>query len=271
MSPIVATRPLLEPIISDFEAGVDQTVNEKNFQLHFMVHICLGLITSQFRHTSVQCLKNMVKHKLLMNDGFPDKVLKFEYLLLAFLAMSDTAYTQFLKEEFPDNEELQCVTKNSLPKVVIDQIAKNNGETQVALIAAAYIFDCDCDSSFKLKFLRLYNHLFATQRDFALKIFHLVKRGLESNMVSSTSIDLITSITNIMVNVIRDEEYSEATGEAELSAILDEFEFQRVKTIKSFKADVTENECDMKNMNLLQQLMHRSISSIVEGERLEKS
>lgn len=74
-----------------------------------------------------------------------------------------------------------------------------------------------------------------------------------------------------MVNVIRDEEYSEATGEAELSAILDEFEFQRVKTIKSFKADVTENECDMKNMNLLQQLMHRSISSIVEGERLEKS
>lgn len=271
MSPIVATRPLLEPIISDFEAGVDQTVNEKNFQLHFMVHICLGLITSQFRHTSVQCLKNMVKHKLLMNDGYPDKVLKFEYLLLAFLAMSDTAYTQFLKEEFPDNEELQCVTKNSLPKVVIDQIARNSGETQVALIAAAYIFDCDCDSSFKLKFLRLYNHLFTTQRDFALKIFHLVKRGLESNMVSSTSIDLITSITNIMVNVIRDEEYSEATGEAELSAILDEFEFQRVKTIKCFKADVTENECDMKNMNLLQQLMHRSISSIVEGERLEKS
>lgn len=271
MTPIMDTRYLLEPLLTEFEGEVDHKINEKNFQLHIMIFICLGLTTSQFRHTSVHCLKNLLIHKLLLTDGLAKKAYKNEYLLIAFLSMSDSAYNDFLKENFAEEEELQCVSKHSLPKAVIDHMENISGETKIALILAAYIFDSDSDSNFKLKFIRLYNHLFATLRDFALVIFHLVKRGLESNMVSSTSIDLITSISNIMVDVIQDKEYAESKSEAELNNILEEYDFQRVRKVKEFKNQVSDNVCDMKSMKMVQQLMHRSISSVVEGERLEKS
>lgn len=271
MKPIMSTRPLLEPLLSEYEAEVNHTVSEANFQLHIMLFLCFGLTTSQFRHTSVHCLKRMLKHKLLLEDGYPNKAYRYEYLLIAFLSTSDSTYNEFLKENFADAEGLQCVTKNSLPKAVIESLDNISGETKIAIIIAAYTFDSDCDSNFKLKFIRLYNHIFATQRDFALVIFHLVKRGLENNMVSSTSFDLITSISNIMVDVVQDERYSEANAESQLNDILNSFEFQRVRQVKEFRNEVTENICDMKRMKLVQQLMHRSISSVNEGERLEKS
>lgn len=271
MIPVLKTRPLLEPLIQEYEIEVNHAVDEKNLQLHSMLFLCLGLTTSQFRHTSIHCLKKMLEHKLQLEDGYPNKPYRYEYLLLAFLSTSDSTYNEFLREKFPDAEELQCVTKNSLPKAVIDAIENISGEMKIAIIIAAYTFDSECDSNFKLKFLRLYNHLFAHLRKFALMIFHLVKNGLENHIVSSTSIDLITSISNIIVDVIQDKDYCEGDAEAELNDFLDSFKFQRVREIKNFKNQVSDNVCDMTRMKLVQQLMHRSISSINEGERLEKS
>lgn len=268
---ILETRNMLEPLITQYEEDKNQTMNEKNFQLHLMIFVCLGLTTSQFRHTSVHCLKNLVKHKLLSSNGYVDKAYKHEYLMMMFLATSEHAYNEFLKENFPEDPEFMCVSKRSLPKAVIDMLQTMSKETQIVLIMAAYIFGNDCDSAFKLKFIRLYDHIFATLRDFALIIFHLVKKGLESSMISSTAIDLITSISNIMVEVIRNEEYSEAKSEERLDSIIEEFLFQRVRQVKDFKTQVSDNFCDMEGMKLVQQLMHRSISSVVEGERLEKS
>lgn len=268
---VIDARQQLGPLISKFELSVNALIKADNLQLHVLTSICQGLTVLQFRHTSVNAIRTIAKHKLAVAQELGHCDYAYEYVLMLFLVTSELLFTEFLAEVNLDRHELQTLAKYSIPNVVVGHLAKATDETKLVIILASHVFDADSDTGFKLKFINFFVYLFETWRDLALSIFHIVQDGLQHSMVNLLLIDLVDAISAIMVDVLQDTEYSELDAARSVKALISEYRMERVTTIKSFRDSVAENRCDMDKILPMQELVHRLIHSVVEGKRLERS
>lgn len=268
---VFCARRHLGSLVAHVEKTVGADITEQNVQLHVMVTLCQGLTVSQFRHTSVAAIKTVAYHKmrLVQNLGHCDYV--YEYVLLLFLVTSESVFQGFQADVGLDKQVIQNLDRHTLPKLVVDHLTRTTDETKLVIILASYIFDLDCDSSYKLKFINFYAYLFRTSKPFAVSIFHLIKDGLQTSMVNSNSIDLVNAISIIVVEILNDRDYSQDRCAAEVDLLLNAYSLDRVKALKEFKVAVAENRCDMDKILPMQEFVHRSIHSVVEGQRLERS
>lgn len=271
---IYEQRNQLEPLFTKFEERVKVRITRRNFEFRVFFTICSGLTVTQFRHTSISCLKKIVKQKFA-KEGQETLVrcnLDVYYLFMLSLSLSNSDLNEFMEEiELPD-DSMTNVGKFQFPTVVLDRLLDGSELSKMTFILAAHIFAKDCDSVYTSRFITLYSCIFKTARKMALFVFHIVKVGLEKNMVKSTSIETVNGIAELMVDVIHDSAYSPARTTSEVNNILDLYDFQDMETVGNFVAsgdEAFENKFTKALAKLVHDMLYRSFSSVVEGQRLE--
>lgn len=269
---VMSQRYRLEPLLSNFEQVVGNKVTRKNIELCIMFTVCQGLTVSHFRHTSIGCLKSIADLKFANKiPEIRDSPSKYHYLFILFLSASDSAFMEHMTELNLANDDVAMVAKHQIPNVIVEHIIKDDNDAKLVLILAAYIFDGECDPTYKLKFISIYTHIYKALRKTALLIFHIVKAGLQNHLVNSDSIDLVNDISRLFVQVSQERSYSARDCEAEVNLLFEEYNFHRLESLDQFRDfhshDAKNNLTLVRNV---QEMLYRSFSSVVEGQRLEK-
>lgn len=268
---VVEQRRQLEPLITNFEEIVGSKISRKNFEFSIMFTVCQALTLSQFRHTSITCLKKITKQKFSRRNAgngiVPEKDSDFHYLFMLFLSASDSSFQDHVKELSLNVDDVTVVAKHHIPNKIMYHMSKDAEETKIVLILAAYIFESDCDSNYRLKFISFFSCLFKWLRKAALLVFHIVKAGLQSNLINSVSIDLVNEISDILVNVIHDESYSVDYCEAQVNTILASYSFERLKNMSTLRNSLAHDNAVL--AHAVYEMLYRSFSSVIEGQRLE--
>lgn len=266
-------RNNLEPLIGTFEQRSDMKINPDNFGFNILFIISSGLNVSQFRHTSVSCLRKLIKQ---MFESFEEEHIQrdqliYSCLFMLYLAIPNSSFDEFLKEINLSDKLIITIRDDSLPNVLLKHLTSGSDLSNLTLALAATIFAKDCDSTYSLRFMNFYSHLFKSSRTTALSVFHMVRGNLESHMISSTSINLVNGISELLVNVILDENYSPIECLLNVTSLLERHQFKELHKIGDFVGcEVFDNKTSIGMAKLIQDMLYRSFCSIIEGQRLEK-
>lgn len=268
-------RVQLEPLIDTFERKINKRVTRASFEFVIMFFVCTGLTVSQFRHTSIHCLKKLMLQKFAADR--PANIargrLDYHYLFILYLSLSNSVFLEFLKELDLEDNSLITIGKDQIPNMIIETLIDGSGLSKLTLVLAACIFAKDTDSVYSLRFINFYSYLFKLKKEHALTVFHIVKGGLEANMVSSTSISLVNEIADLVVHVIQDESYSAEQCTSDIDALLTEFQWCCMDTIGDFNGtgiEVLENKHNLARAKLIQDMLYRSFCGVIEEQRLER-
>lgn len=271
---IYEQRNQLEPLFTKFEHKTKVKVTRKNFEFRVFFTICSGLTVTQFRHTLIHCLKKIARQKFAKGalDDIVRCKLDLYYLLMLSLSLSNANLHDFLGELDLADNSLTTIGKFQFPTVVLEKLQDDSELSKLVFILAANIFAKEGDSTFTARFITLYSHIFRASRKFALLVFQIVKIELELNMVTSTSIDTVNVIAELMVNVIGDSLYSPDATASEVNEVLASYDFQDIGTVGNFVGsgeEAFEERATLSQAKLVHDMLYRSFSSVVEGQRLE--
>lgn len=248
LSHVVLCRAHLEPHLSRLELRLNARVTRANFKFAILYTVCQGLTTPHFRHTLVACLHTIVRSRISHATGeVLEGFTRLHFLLVLGLATADSACATWETDE------------------VARQIAANTDETRLVLLLVARIFDADSDSTFKNNFVRFYCRLFDSDRALALTVIHVVRRGLQNSLVESVSETTVHAVLRLFVAV---RESHIAAAEAQETALLRKFDFERLRSFGEFKSDLAWD--DSEPAAQAQEMLYKSFGSVVEGLRLER-
>lgn len=268
-------RHHLEPLFSIFETKSGMKITKSNFEFNILYLICTGLTVSQFRHTSVLCLKKITRQRFA-SDNALDAVpgdLDYHYLFMLYLSIPNSAFHEFTKDINLHDRSVVAAGTDQIPKVILDSLINDKGLSKLALSLAATIFAKDCDAIYSLSFINFYSYLFKVARGSALSIFHIVRVGLEVSMINSTSINMVNKIAELFVNVILDGDYEADKCRSDIDALLGQYDFKFLENIGEFigtGSEALENKNTLELAKLIQDMLYRSFCSVIEGQRLEK-
>lgn len=273
---VLGQRVHLEPLLGSFEDSVGARLTEKNFNLNVLFSLSKGLTVSQFKHTSLTCLKKVIDLKVLVsrskNEEMSDeKGFELGVLLILYLSLPDASFQELLMELKLENVAKTWMGKDSIPAILVEEMCRDTEAAQVVLILAAWLFASDCDSVYKQKFVSFYNHLYKVKRKNALLVFHIVQTGLEDSLEHNNSIGTVNEISDLFVGVIQDKDYSVAECEKRVTAVAEYYSFPIINRVGCFHSDTTLNNTKMvASSKLIQDMLYRSFWGVIEGQKLEK-
>lgn len=266
----VVQRSQIDPIISSFENKMGVKLVRENWKLHFFYIICKGLTVSHFRHTSMMCLKRVLRTKLIYSKDKKENF-AYAYLFILYLSTGSSAFDDVCAEIGCTNQEYVAIGKDHMPKIVFDYICQGEHEARVGLLVASYIFSGSCDTTFSQKFISFYCHLYTVSRESALLVFHLVQSRFHDNIVSSANTALVNKLVSIEMAIILDQSYSVAVNEKKIQETLDYFQFSILSRIGKFEgASVSKEDKSYHLSKLIEKIFYRGICNVVEGQRLEQ-
>lgn len=266
----VMQRCNVEPLLSSFEDKIRVKFVRQNWQLHFFYIICKGLTVSHFRHTSVTCLKRVLKTKLTNSRDKEDNF-TYAYLFILYLSTPCSVFGEISNELGFTSEDYVAIGKDHMPRFVFEYICKSGHEARVALLVASYIFSEGCDTTFSQKFIGFYCHLYTVSRESTLLVFHLVQSRLHDSIVSSTNTALVNKLVTIEMAIIMDEAYSIASNEKLIKETLDYYQFDILSRIGKFEgASISKEDKSYHLSQMIEKIFYRGICGVVDGQRLEK-
>ncbi|KAK6463983.1 ras GTPase activating protein RasGAP/neurofibromin [Scheffersomyces coipomensis] len=273
-------RLYLEPYISDFERSYKFEITKQNFGVHIFFVLTQGLRISHFKHTSLTCLKQYfsIRYKYKDRNEIEGKYVQtnaLAYLVFIYLSSDDSDFEAFI-QELGIHTEYVTITNGRIPKIVIDFFAQQSDPSMVTLIHAAYFVESkSVDSVFKTKFLHVYDYIFRRYPEVGLLVYHILKPALEHSFLTSTSTDLVETISKIMISVFSSDTYSAAQYKAKVDEILGSSkitiikENRKMRTPEGFHTGNAFENTVSADLKKLQMMLYRSACLFVEGSRLE--
>lgn len=266
----ILQRCHLEPLLSSFEAKMNVKFLPKNLQLHFFFIICKGLTVSHFRHTSITCLKRVLRSKLA-NFGAETEIFCYAYLFVLYLSTSPTAFEEILNEVGFEDQEFITIGKDRLPKVVETFICQNDHEAMMTMLIVSYIFRSGSDATFSRKFIGFYCHLYTMSRELALSIFHIIEPRLHESMVNSSAVDLVNDLAMIEMALILDVSYSEIRAKKKIKETVEFYQFENFDRIGKFESSSVSSETKSYTLSkMIERILYKGMCSVIDGQRLEK-
>lgn len=266
----VLQRCHIEPLLTSFEKKMGVKFVRQNLQLHFFYIICKGLTVSQFRHTSVTCLKRVLNTKLT-NSKEKKEDFTYAYLFILYLSTPSNAFEDISKDIGFINQEYVPIGKDHMPNSALEYICRGGHEARVALLVASHIFSAGCDTTFSQKFIGFYCHLYTVSRESALLVFHLVQSRMHDNIVNSANVALVNKLVSIEMAILLDQTYSVTANERIIKETLDHYQFDILNRIGKFEGTSFSKEDKAYHLSkTIEKIFYRGICSVVDGQRLEK-
>ncbi|RLV94789.1 Inhibitory regulator protein IRA2 [Spathaspora sp. JA1] len=276
-------RQLLEPHLSDFEKRHGFHITPTNFGAHIFFVLTQGLRFSQFKGLSLTCIKEyfttrynyrdrtVMNGQLISNNAYP-------YLVFIYLCTEQAEFESYIEEIGLTTEYIQ-VGSNRVPKVIIDFLSQGCEASKVTLIHAGFFFNDIkiTDGDFKSRFLTLYQHLFQLNRETGFIIYDILKPALNQDLVTTTSIEVVESISTIITEVSMCQDYSAEKYTKEVDQLLIDNNIEALKYLRTMRNadEIFDNGksrfkndffTDIKN---IQTMFYRSACVYVEGLKLE--
>lgn len=292
---IMAHRQDLEPLLSKFEQKIGVTLDMSNFEPAVLFAISKGLTSPQFRHNSIVCLSKVLSYKFpvksghkvasgeLERDGRVDSRVEaiagqikdsdaddfgYYYLLVLFLSTSDSKFRSHLIDLSLENLPVTNLCHEEIPTVLIDALCAQTPRARFVAILLAHIYKSDLDHTFKSRFVALYSYLFKHHRETAFLILHIIGEELEQNVVSSTSIETVTEISNLLVQMMDNPHYSEEKYVEQVTHCLRELNFSKIDRVGEFTSS-SDREVNLL-LKLMLNMIYRTFCNAFEGLKLEK-
>lgn len=203
---------------------------------------------------------------VINNDAVNELDPKYYYLLLMYLSSSDENFRAKMTQLLLDLPSTQLYT-HKIPTVLIDIICTDVIQSRFVLILLAYIYRSDLDQTFKCRFVSLYCYLFKAHRPSAFLIFPIIMDQLKKDLVVSPSIEAVTEISRLLVQMIDNSAYSELESIAAVDHCLLELNFAHVDLVDRF---LDSDEPEKASLKLMQNMIYRTFCNTFEGLRLDK-
>lgn len=275
MERIFEHRSASEPYISNFEERHKLQITKSNLGFHVFYLLTQGLKLSLVKNTSLCCMKKYFKIKYLRKDvDEKNSSSTLAYLAFIYFCTSDDSFYDFIESTKLKSLESTSIEDLKVPVIIHDFLLSDLEIAQLTMVYAAHLFNCGTvDSIFKYKFLQIFLHIFKVKTKYAYFLYHIIKEGLSSYMMETSSIHDVSTIAEFMISIIDNPEYEEQ----KLMKDVDElFEKYNILTLRgSMSKPFILSNLDRTNygseddVKVYQEMTYRSICSIVEGETLE--
>ncbi|EGW32510.1 ras GTPase activating protein RasGAP/neurofibromin [Spathaspora passalidarum NRRL Y-27907] len=276
-------RQLLEPHLSEFEKRHGFHITPTNFGAHIFFVLTQGLRFSQFKSLSLSCIKEyfttryQYRDRTVMDGAFISNN-AYPYLVFTYLCSEQAEFEKYVEEIELATDYVQ-IGSCRIPKVIIDFLSQGTEASKVTLIHAGFFFNDIkiIDGEFKSKFLILYHHLFELNRENGFLIYDILKPALNNDLVTTTSIDVVDSISNIITEVSMCDDYVPEKYTKEVEEILVRNKIEALRSSRAMKNadDIVNNSKPgfrldfFTDIKIIQTMLYRSACVYVEGLKLE--
>lgn len=201
-------------------------------------------------------------------DGVDDQGFGYYYLLLLFLSTSTSTFRSHLSDLSLENLPVTSLSHDEIPTILIEKLCSNTSRARFVMILLAHIYKSDLDHTFKSRFVALYSYIFKHHCENALLVMHIISEELEQNVVSSTSIETVTEISYLLVQMMDYPNYLEENYVNQVAQCLRELNFTKVDRVGEFTSSSDHDVTLL--LKLLLNMIYRTFCSAFEGLKLEK-
>lgn len=275
-------RQHLSTFIDAFESSHGFHIDKRNILCYIFFIFTQGLKLSHIKHSSLTCLQEVFKVRYVYENG-ANNGSEFEvpagilpYLTFIWLSCNPSNFEEYLKTTEYQPSSWVKLDKYQVPTVVIDYLLSEHLYAKLTLYQACYLFVThSVDAGFKLRFLYLFNHIFAENPSKGYMVCHIIRPALESLIINSNSIEVVELASEISVKALTDKSYSVEEHEIASSKFLAEYGLLIMKDYKFRKlSELLETEEGVmerieRDHERLQEMIYRSASSYVENQKLE--
>ncbi|ODV78244.1 ras GTPase activating protein RasGAP/neurofibromin [Suhomyces tanzawaensis NRRL Y-17324] len=276
---IFEQRQLIEPLMSYFEMSQNLKITKENFETYVLFVLTQGLRVSQFKHASLSYLKKYFKAIAPMHQKLKEDLVKgaddyLSYLLFIYLSTDDNEFLAYLSEVGLHTDLIED-KNDTFPSIITDYLELGSISSKLAFLQAAFFYvSKSIDSLFSSRFLRLYTHLFKSEREISRLVYHIIKPALSDSLINNINFEVIDIIAYLQV-AITTSDYSAEYYQEMADNILEEFNVQLLRDIKKMnflEAIPTDDGIEVslgENIRKLQVMGYRCACLYVEGSRLE--
>ena len=271
-------RKLLEPHMTNFANDHGFSINKQNFDFYVFFVLTQGLRIAQLKQTSISslqtCFKAMLKYNRARSSGCE---LGRDILAMVYLSVSDKQFSDYLEEIDLKTEFVTISSKVEAPKIITDFFLSNSESAKVALIQGAYLYSSSSvDCTFKTRFLPIMSYVLQNNPDLGLLVCHILKEPMEEEFISTSSNDVVCTISDINSIILLQKEYSNKKYEQ----MVDEYLIaNKISIIKSGNDPVPHMDINIdkefgdyvsEDIRGLQEMVYRAAYHYVEGSKLEE-
>ncbi|KAI5964022.1 IRA2 [Candida theae] len=276
-------RQFLEPHLSEFEEKHGICITENNFRVYIFQIFTRGLKISQYRNSSLKCIKSYVKkrYELSREKPIPDDPLwgnAHAYLVMLYLFSDTKEFEEFLDELDYVYESFNLKNGQRIPIFLLEFLETNQEASKLTLLQLGGFFADEkiIDVGFRMKFISIYHYLLNHNQESALLIFHLVESALARDLAVANSLEAVESISGIIFQVSEIEDYRPESYIASIDDIIRSRslvflnkmdDLQPVEAILD-EESVFKQEFD-KDIKAIQFMFYRAACTYIEGLKLE--
>lgn len=277
---IMAHRQYLTSFIESFEKDHDFHITEQNILCYIFFIFTQGLKLSHVKHISLDCLQRIFRERydreIATEPTFEIPSGTMPYLFFIWLNVSDSAFEEYLSTTRFKPKKWIHLKNGKIPATLIDFLVTDALYAQLVIHLASYFFASDSvESGFKTRFIYVYDYLFSIRRELGLRVYHIIKPSLENTMINSNSTQLVEIVSDILIKILRDKDFSMEQTKLDTHKLLKDNHLtiialhNLVKFSDMIQADEGAEERIARDNEQLLEMVYRSASCYVDGERLE--